>query len=189
MVRVLKRTMVLDISGLPATLGRFQIAKAVDYLYCEDFIVKSVQFTPGKRLHVVFDGPEAKNAAEQFMPATIHGVTCRVVESGPHVQLINVYHYPYEEDNAPLLAVLGGYTRRAGGCAIFAILISGFFHSKWRRREAILFLKFIFVSHSFPLNCGISRAHVHSVAAICESSRGDLSFETFLKVLRQVFPI
>ena len=109
MVRVLKRTMVLDISGLPATLGRFQIAKAVDYLYCEDFVVKSVQFTPGKRLHVVFDGPEAKNAAEQFMPATIHGVTCRVVESGPHVQLINVYHYPYEEDNASLLAVLGGY--------------------------------------------------------------------------------
>ena len=49
------------------------------------------------------------NAAEQFMQATIHGVTCRVVESGPQVQLINIYHYPYEEDNAPLLAVLGGY--------------------------------------------------------------------------------
>ena len=43
------------------------------------------------------------------MQATIHGVTCRVVESGPQVQLINIYHYPYEEDNAPLLAVLGGY--------------------------------------------------------------------------------
>ena len=37
MVRVLKRTMVLDISGLPATLGRFEIAKAVDDLYSEDF--------------------------------------------------------------------------------------------------------------------------------------------------------
>ena len=66
------------------------------------------------KLHIpllafVFDVPEAKNAAEQFIRATIHGVTCRVVESGPHVQLINVYHYPYEEDNAPLLAVLGGY--------------------------------------------------------------------------------
>ena len=109
MVRVLKRTMVLDISGLPATLGRFEIAKAVDDLYCENFVVKSVQFMPGKRLHVVFDTPEAKNAAEQFMQATIHGVTCRVVESGPQVQLINIYHYPYEEDNAPLLAVLGRY--------------------------------------------------------------------------------
>ena len=43
------------------------------------------------------------------MQATIHGVTCRVVESGPQVQLINIYHYPYEEDNAPLLAVLCGY--------------------------------------------------------------------------------
>ena len=64
-----------------------------------------------------------------------------------------------------------------------------FFHSKWRRREAILFLKFIFVTHSFPLNCGITRAHVHSVVAICESSRGDLSFEMFVKVLRQVYPI
>ena len=109
MVRVLKRTMVLDISGLKATLGRFEIAKAVDDLYCEDFVVKSVQFMPGKCLHVVFDAPKAKNAAEQFMQATIHGVTCKVVESGPHVQLINIYHYPYEEDNAPLLAVLGGY--------------------------------------------------------------------------------
>ena len=109
MVRVLKRTMVLDISGLPPTLGRFEIAKAVDDLHCEDFVVKSVQFMPGKRLHVVFDTPEAKNAAEQFMQATIHGVTCKVVESGPQVQLINIYHYPYEEDNAPLLAVLGGY--------------------------------------------------------------------------------
>ena len=108
MVRVLKRTMVLDISGLPATLGRFEIAKAVDDLYCEDFVVKSVQFIAGKRLHVVFDALEAKNAAEQFMQATIHGVTCRVVESGLQVQLINIYHYPYEEDNAPLLAVLGG---------------------------------------------------------------------------------
>ena len=29
MVRVIKRTMVLDISGLPATLGRFAIAKVV----------------------------------------------------------------------------------------------------------------------------------------------------------------
>ena len=28
-----------------------------------------------------------------------------------------------------------------------------------------------------------------SVVAICESSRGDLSFETFLKVLRQVYPM
>ena len=108
MVRVLKRTMVLDISGLPATLGRFEIAKAVDDLYCEDFVVKSVQFIASKRLHVVFDALEAKNAAEQFMQATIHGVTCRVVESGLQVQLINIYHYPYEEDNAPLLAVLGG---------------------------------------------------------------------------------
>ena len=43
------------------------------------------------------------------MQATIHGVTCRVVESGPRVQLINIYHYLYEEDNALLLAVLGGY--------------------------------------------------------------------------------
>ena len=109
MVRVLKRFMVLDISGLPATLGRFEVAKAVNDLYCEDFVVKSVQFMPGERLHVVFDAPEAKNAAEQFMQATIHGVTCKVVESGPHVQLINIYHYPYEEDNAPLLAELGGY--------------------------------------------------------------------------------
>ena len=83
MVRVLKRTMVLDISGLPATLGRFEIAKAVDDLYCEDFVVKSAPFMPGKRLRVVFDAREAKNAAEQFMQATIHGVTCRVVESGP----------------------------------------------------------------------------------------------------------
>lgn len=64
-----------------------------------------------------------------------------------------------------------------------------FFHSKWCRREAILFLKFIFVTHSFPLNCRITGAHVHSVVAICESSRGDLSFETFLKVLRQVYPL
>ena len=64
---------------------------------------------PGKRLHVVFDAPEAKNEAEQFMQATIHGVTCRVVESGQNFQFINVYHYPYEEDNSPLLAVLGGY--------------------------------------------------------------------------------
>ena len=87
MVRVLKRTMVLDISGLPATLGRFEIAKAVDDLYSEDFVVKSVQFMPGKRLHVVFDAPEAKKAEEQFMQATIHGVTCKVVQSGPHVQL------------------------------------------------------------------------------------------------------
>ena len=42
MVRVLKRTMVLDISGLPATLGRFEIAKAVDDLYCADFVVKII---------------------------------------------------------------------------------------------------------------------------------------------------
>ena len=109
MVRVLKCTMVLDISGLPTTLGRFEIAKAVDDLYCEDFAVKSVQFMPGRRLHVVFDGLEAKGVAEQFRQATIHGVICRVVESGPQVQLVNVYHYPYEEDNATPLAVLGGY--------------------------------------------------------------------------------
>ena len=95
--------MVLDISGLPAALGRFEIAKAVDDLYCVDFVVKSIQFMPGKRLHVVFDRPEAKNITEQFMQATIHGVTCRVVH------FIDVYHYHYEEDNAPLLAVLGGY--------------------------------------------------------------------------------
>ena len=67
MVRVLKRTMVLDISGLPATLGCFDIARAVNDLCSEDFVVKSLQFMPGKRLHVVFDGPEAKNASEQFM--------------------------------------------------------------------------------------------------------------------------
>ena len=72
MVRVLKLTMVLDISDLPATLSRFEIARAVDDLYCEDFTVKSVQFMPGKRLHVVFDGPEAKGVAEQFGQATIH---------------------------------------------------------------------------------------------------------------------
>lgn len=30
-----------------------------------------------------------------------------MVESGPQVQLVS--HYPYEEDNAPLLAVLGEY--------------------------------------------------------------------------------
>ena len=95
--------------GLPTTLGRFEIANTLDDLYCEAFVVKSVQFIPGKRLHAVFDGTEAKNATEQFKQATIHGVTCRVVESGPQVQLVNVYHYPYEEDNAPLLAVLGGY--------------------------------------------------------------------------------
>lgn len=55
---------------------------------------------PGKRLYVVFDRTEAENAAEQFKEATIHGVTCRVVESGPQVQLVNVYHYPYEGDNS-----------------------------------------------------------------------------------------
>ena len=49
MVHVLKRTMVLDISDLPAMLGRFEIAKTVDDRYCEDFFVKSVQFMPGKR--------------------------------------------------------------------------------------------------------------------------------------------
>ena len=75
MVRVLKRTMVLDILVLPPTLGRFEVAKVGDDLYCEDFVVKSVQFTPGKRFHVIFDGPEAKNAAEQLKQATIHGVT------------------------------------------------------------------------------------------------------------------
>ena len=80
-------------------------------------------------------------------------------------------------------------SRRAGGCAIFTILISGFFIQNGLGGEAILFLKFIFVTHFFPLNCGITRAHVHSVVAICESSRGDLSFETFLKVLRQVYPM
>ena len=109
MVRVLKRTMVLDILVLPPTLGRFEVAKVVDDLYCEDFVVKSVQFMPGKRLHVSFDGPEAKNAAEQFKQATIHGVSYRVLESNPQVQLVNVYHYPYEQDNSPLVAVLGGY--------------------------------------------------------------------------------
>lgn len=40
MVRELKRTMVMDISGLLTTLGRFEISKAVDNLYCEDFVVK-----------------------------------------------------------------------------------------------------------------------------------------------------
>ena len=40
MVRELKRTMVLDISGLLTTLGRFEISKAVDDLYCEDFVEK-----------------------------------------------------------------------------------------------------------------------------------------------------
>ena len=109
MVRVLRHTMVLDTSDLPTTLSCFEIAKAVDDLYCEDFMVKSVQFMPGKRLHVVFDGPEAKGVAEQFGQATIHAITCRVVESGPQVHLLNVYHYPCEEDNAPLLAVLSGY--------------------------------------------------------------------------------
>ena len=109
MVRVLKRTMVFDILVLPPTLGRFEVAKNVDDLYCEDFVVKSEQFMPGKRLHVIFDRPEAKNAAEQFKQAIIHSVTYRVVESDPQVQLVNVYHYPYEQDNAPLLAVLGGY--------------------------------------------------------------------------------
>ena len=109
MVRVLKRTMVLDILVLPPTLGHFEVAKVVDDLYCEDFVVKSVQFMPGKRLHVIFDGPEAKNAAEQLKQATIHGVSYRVVESNPQVQLVNVYHYPYEQDNSPLVAVLSGY--------------------------------------------------------------------------------
>ena len=60
MVRVLKRTMMLDILVLPPTLGRFEVAKVGDDLYCEDFVVKSVQFMPGKRFHVIFDGPEAK---------------------------------------------------------------------------------------------------------------------------------
>ena len=101
MVRVLKRTMVLDILVLSPTLGRFEVAKVVDDLSCEDFVVKSEQFMPGKRLHVIFDGPEAKNAAEQFKQATINGVTYRVVESCPQVLLVNVYHYPYEQDNAP----------------------------------------------------------------------------------------
>ena len=100
MVRELKRNMVLDISGLMTTLGRFEICKAVNDLYCEDFVVKKVQFMPGKRLYVVFDRTEAENAAEQFKEATIHGVTCRVVESGPQVQLVNVYHYPYEGDKS-----------------------------------------------------------------------------------------
>ena len=124
MVRVLKSTVVLDVSGLPATLGRFEIAKAVDDLYCEDFVVKSVQFLPGKHLRVVFDGPEAKNAAEQFMQAAIHGIICRVEESGPQVQPVNIYHYPYEEDNAPLLAVwlcLAGM-EKCGISAINAII-------------------------------------------------------------------
>ena len=40
MVRELKRTIVLDISGLLATLGRFESFKAIDDLYCEDFVVK-----------------------------------------------------------------------------------------------------------------------------------------------------
>ena len=109
MVRALKRTLVLDILVLQPTLGRFEVAKVVDDLYCEDFGVKSVQFTPGKRPHVICDGPEAKNAAEQFKQATTHGVTYRVVESDPLMQLVNVYHYPYEQGNAPLLAVVGGY--------------------------------------------------------------------------------
>lgn len=56
--------MVLDISGLPTTFGHFEIAKAVDDLYYEDFVVKPVQFMPGKRLHKVSDGPEAKNATK-----------------------------------------------------------------------------------------------------------------------------
>ena len=60
------RTLLLDISGFPSTLGRFEIAKEVDDLYSEDFIVKSVHFMPGKRLHVVFDGPEAKAVTKQF---------------------------------------------------------------------------------------------------------------------------
>ena len=64
MVRELKCTMVLDISGLPTTFGRIEIAKAVDDLYYEDFVVKPVQFMPGKRLHNVSDGPEAKNATK-----------------------------------------------------------------------------------------------------------------------------
>ena len=89
-------------------LGRFEIAKAVDDLYSEDFVMP-VQFMPGKRLHVVFDGLEAKAIAQQFGQATIHGVTCKVVVSGPLLQLVNVYHYPFKEDNAPLLSVLGGY--------------------------------------------------------------------------------
>ena len=109
MVRVLKYTLVLDISGLPITLGRFETAQANDDLYSEDSVGKSVKFMPCKRLHVVFDEPEAKAVAEQFGQATIHGVTCKVVGSGPLLQLVNVYHYPFEEDNVPLLSVLGGY--------------------------------------------------------------------------------
>ena len=109
MVRVLKCTLVPDISGLPITLVRFETAQANDDLYSEDSVVKSVHFMPGKRLHVVFDGPEPKVVAEQFGQAIIHGVTCKVVGSGRLLQLVNVYHYPFEEDNAPMLSVLGGY--------------------------------------------------------------------------------
>ena len=105
MVRALKRTMVLDILVLPPTLGRFEVAKVVDDLYCEDFGVKSVQFMSGKRLHVIFD----ETKTEQFKQAIIHGVTYRVVKSDPQMQLVNVFHYPYEQDNAPLPGMLGGY--------------------------------------------------------------------------------
>mgnify|MGYP000568539082 CR=1 FL=1 len=98
-------------SGDCGTSGSYKVCYLEQLWHSLEIVVRrpSTRTSQVRILVRVFDAPEAKNAAEQFMQATIHGVTCKVVESGPHVQLINIYHYPYEEDNAPLLAVLGGY--------------------------------------------------------------------------------
>ena len=115
MVRVLKCTVVVDISGLPATLSRYDVAKAIDERFSHKFTVKSVQFMPGKRVQVAFEGPEAKADIEQFEHVTICDIACSVVRSGPRVQNVPVYHYPFEDDKAPLLVVLSGFGEGGAG--------------------------------------------------------------------------
>ena len=83
MVRVLKRTIVLDISGFPAMLSCYDVAKAIDDRFSATFTVKLVQFLcPASvyKLHLMALRPKLKLNSSSMSPSVaLHVVLLGVV--------------------------------------------------------------------------------------------------------------
>ena len=101
------RTVLLDVSGFPASANRNVIATAITNRFAS-LKVMAVQFV-GNVARVSFADPAAKQLILRNESIVIGDIPCRVRGRGPSPQKVFVYNFPFEAKNELLARALNKF--------------------------------------------------------------------------------
>ena len=101
------RTVLLDVSGFPASANRNVIATAITNRFAS-LKVMTVQFVI-KVARVSFADPAAKQLILRNESIVIGDIPCRVRGGGPRPQKVFVYNFPFEAKNELLARALNKF--------------------------------------------------------------------------------